>query len=339
MSPSSNTTSDHQKEGFGSYLVASGGQLGVQSMNVKRLFAITTCLVLAVAAGWTFMVLSYETDLGTKNTILVSNTGQNATAAVDDSLVALRFDTGAEDLAWSSLHLSIATSEVTYMCSFGSQSTQINSSSLVKASLSADGGTFTTEIDATDEESFTHLDLPGQKHADEQNSTIRFSKTDAFLADDVRWAFVEDVTFQALSDYNKSSLSNQTEDRLEWYTYDFAEHRVQPNDGVYVIEVDGMMFKMKFLSYYNQDDESRHPTLMIAALNGTQFPALQDPELVIPSPCLIVSEDGNTTVWGGNKSITLMENGVQICDGPCTIEIYVTFETIAVDVEGTRTID
>ena len=32
-------------------------------MNVKRLLAVTTCLVLAVAAGWTFLVVSYETDL------------------------------------------------------------------------------------------------------------------------------------------------------------------------------------------------------------------------------------------------------------------------------------
>jgi len=45
-------------------------------MNVKRLLAVTTCLVLAVAAGWTFLVVSYETNLGTDNTILVSDTGQ-----------------------------------------------------------------------------------------------------------------------------------------------------------------------------------------------------------------------------------------------------------------------
>jgi hypothetical protein len=34
-----------------------------------------------------------------------------------------------------------------------------------------------------------------------------------------------------------------------------------------------------------------------------------------------------------------MENGVQICDGPCTIEIQATFETIAVDVEGIRSLE
>ena len=127
------------------------------SMNVKRLLAVTTCLVLAVAAGWTFLVVSYETDLGTDNTILVSNTGQNATVADDDSLVVLSFESGAEDLAWSSLQLSIATSEETYTCSFGSQSTQVDDSAPVKTSLGADGATFTVEIDATDEESFTHL--------------------------------------------------------------------------------------------------------------------------------------------------------------------------------------
>ena len=90
-------------------------------MNVKRPLAVTTCLLLAVAAGWTFLVVSYETDLGTDNTILVSNTGQNATVADDDSLVVLSFESGAEDLAWSSLLLSIATPDETYTCSFGSQ--------------------------------------------------------------------------------------------------------------------------------------------------------------------------------------------------------------------------
>ena len=308
-------------------------------MNVKRLLAVTTCLVLAVAAGWTFLVVSYETDLGTDNTILVDNTGQTPTVANDDSLVVLSFESGAEDLAWSSLQLSIATTEQTYTCSFGIQSTQVDDTALVKASLGADGATFTTQIDATDEESFTHLDLPRQKHSDEQNSTIRFSKTDAFLADNVRWAFVEGASFQDLVEYNSTSLSNQTEDRLEWYTYDLAEHRVQPNDGVYVIEVDDMMFKIQFLSYYNQDDESRHPTLVIAALGETQFPALQDPELVVPSPCLIVAQDGNTTVWASNTSITLMENGVQICDGPCTIEIQAKFETIEIEVKGVRILE
>ena len=136
-------------------------------MNVKRLLAVTTCLVLAVAAGWTFLVVSYETDLGTDNTILVSNTGQNATVADDDSLVVLSFESGAEDLAWSSLQLSIATPDETYTCSFGSQSTQIDDSAPVKTSLGADGATFTAEIDATDEESFTHLDLPSQRQSDD----------------------------------------------------------------------------------------------------------------------------------------------------------------------------
>ena len=126
---------------------------------------------------------------------------------------------------------------------------------------------------------------------------------------------------------------------MEWYTYDFAEHRVQPNDGFYVIETEGMMFKMQFLSYYNQADEGRHPTLLVAALNGTIFPALSDKNLVQPSPCLIQTNSDADGVWAANASITLVENGVQICDGPCALKLEASFETFPIKVEGAESIE
>jgi len=303
-------------------------------MNVKRAAAIATCVVVALAAGWTFLVINYESDLGTNNTIMVSDAGQNASASTDDPLVVLRFDEGAENLSWASMQMSLLTENGSYTCSFGSQSTEGGAPTKVKASLGADGATFTTIIDATDETTFTHLDLPGQKESDEGNFTLRFSKTDAFFADGVRWALVEETDFQGLTQYPSEDLSNQTEERLEWYTYDLAEHRVQPNDGFYIIEQGGMMYKMQFLSYYNQADESRHPTIVIAALNGTTFPALSDGDLVEPSPCLIVVEGNNTSVWASNATVTLVEHGVQICDSPCAVQVLAKYETIGINITG-----
>ena len=307
-------------------------------MNTKRALAIATCCVVALASAWTFLVVNYESDLGTKNTIVVSDAEANVSASCNDPLVVLGFSGDAEDLQWSSVHLQLITDTDSHTCSFGSHSSHTGPASKVQASLGADGMTFTTVIDASNESTFTHLDVPSQKATDEHNSTLRFSKTDVFLADDTRWAFVEAADFQDVTEYNATTLSNQTEERLDWYTYNIAEHRIQPNDGVYVIEQKGMMYKMQFLSYYNQEDESRHPTLLIAALNGSMFPALSDSNLVERSPCVILVGDGNTSIWASNATITLVENGVEICSAPCAIEVRAVYQTLAVEVKGVQTI-
>ena len=308
-------------------------------MSLKRWLAVTSCLLVAVAAGWTFLVVNYESDLGTANVILVADASENASMATDDALVVLSFSEAEEDLSWSSLQIELVAEDNRFTCSFGTQSAASTNATKVTANLGADGSTFTTVVDATDETSFTHLDIPGQTATDEANYTIRMAKTDAFLADGTRWSFVEGIAFEDLNSFNSSDLSNDTEDRLEWYTYDFAEHRVQPNDGFYVIETDGMMFKMQFLSYYNQADEGRHPTLLIAALNGTTFPALSDENLVQPSPCLIQTTGNAAGVWAANASITLVENGVQICDGPCDLKLEASFETFPIQIEGAESIE
>lgn len=307
-------------------------------MNTKRALTIATCFVMALACAWAFLVVNYESDLGTKNIIVVSDAEATVSVSSNDPLVVLGFSGDAEDLQWSSVQLLLVTDNQSHTCSFGSQSTHGGPASKVQASLGADGMTFTTVIDATNESTFTHFDVPSQKATDEHNSTLRFSKTDVFLSNDTRWAFVESADFQDVTEYNATTLSNQTEERLEWYTYNIAEHRIEPNDGVYVIEQKGMMYKMRFLSYYNQEDESRHPTLLVAALNGSTFPALSDSDLVKPSPCIILVEDGNTSIWASNATITLVENGVQICAASCAIEVRAVYQTFAVEVKGIQTI-
>ena len=100
---------------------------------------------------------------------------------------------------------------------------------------------------------------------------------------------------------------------------------------------DDVIYKLQFLSYYNEDDESRFPTMLISALNKTEYPALNDPNLVIPSPCLIESDDDTFSYWNATESITLIENGVDICSSTCSFEITILFETIGVTVENYET--
>jgi hypothetical protein len=117
-------------------------------------------------------------------------------------------------------------------------------------------------------------------------------------------------------------------------TFQFIE--LTPNDGVYVLEKNDMWFKINFLSYYNSDDESRFPAMQIAALNGSDFPALSNSDLVVPSPCIIYTEDSDFDYWNANETIILAENGINLCSQSCEINVKIKFETTPVDVSRTE---
>ena len=160
---------------------------------------------------------------------------------------------------------------------------------------------------------------------------MRFSKTDIFLSEGVQWAFVEGKNLGEITSAN-ASWSNDTDDSLDWYTYDMAVHRVNPNEGTYLLLEDGIIYKLEILSYYNEDDESRFPTMLVSALNKTEYPALSDPNLIIPSPCLIEPNDDTFSHWNSTETVTLLENGIDICSGECTFEVNILFETAKVKI-------
>ncbi|MGB0201872.1 MAG: hypothetical protein ACPGSV_01325 [Candidatus Poseidoniaceae archaeon] len=300
-------------------------------MNWKKLAAAAAVTVVVAAAVWTYLVTTYESDLGTSNVILVDSENSVSDNREDNSLVKLSFDEDAEDLSWSSLEINLIIDETSYGCSFGAQSNSKGMDGKVTPKLSADGFTFTTEIDATDSESYTHFNLPGQLESNSTDYWMKFSTTDIYLSDGISWTFIEGAE---LSDINEvpEGLSNETSERLEWYTYDMSVHRVNPNDGVYVFAKDDLAFKVNFLTYYNEQDENRYPTMQIAAIGESNFPALNDPDLVVPSPCKIVSDDMDKDHWNSNETIQLFENQINLCNGPCSIEILVYYETIEVEI-------
>jgi hypothetical protein len=305
-------------------------------MNRKRLTTIVVCvsmiILLVVGAVWTYLVTSYESDLGTSNTVVVSSSESPVDGSDDNLLLELSFADDAEDLLWSSLEIELEIEGSTHTCSFGVQSKSNQSDSLVSTNLGSDGLTFTAEIDATDEEAFTYFEIGEQIESDASNYWMRFSSTDIFLGENVSWIFLEDASFVEIVENPTSELSNDTESSLDWYTYDLSVHRVDPNEGVYVLQKDDMWFKVSFLTYYNSDDDSRYPTMQVAALNGTDFPALSNPDLVIPSTCMIFTEDLDMDYWNANETITLAENGFNLCSQSCTIKINIEYETTLVEV-------
>ena len=303
------------------------------TLNWKRLAATVAILLVAVAAIWTYMVKTYESELGTSNVILVEESGTILDANSNNELLRLSFDEDADDLLWSSLEITLVIDGESNSCSFGSQSNSDQTTGKVSPKLGADGLTFTTIIDSTDDEEYTYFDLSQQEEVDEENHWMRFSSTDIYLSEGITWAFIEGEDFGDIFEVPEIEMDEDTDERLEWYTYDMSVYRVNPNDGVYILEENDSWYKVKFLTYYNEDDESRHPTMQIAALNGTVFPALSNPEIVVPSPCKIITEDPDLKYWDADESITLIENGIDLCDKSCAIEIEVKFETISVEIE------
>ena len=272
---------------------------------------------------------SYVPDRGTSNVIGFEINSTNRDSQSNNELITLSIIEGEDDLEWSSLELSLSVDGENFPCSFGIHS-QSNSEGLVIAKLGADGATFTTEIDATDTNSFTHFDLPNQMLGNETNYWLKFSSTDIFLGDKISWTFLEGFDFSEVLEKPDEELSNNTGERLEWYTYDISVHRVNPNDGVYIFSMEEEFFKVKFLTYYNINDTSRYPTMLISALNGTTNPALSNSEIIVESPCVISTEYSNTTHWNYTETISLMENGINLCNLNCEIKLEVRFEGLEV---------
>ena len=295
---------------------------------------VATALVATIVlAAWTYLVVSYDSPLGTDNVVVIDRSPtSNGTS---DILATLSFEDGAEDLDWASMLIEIQVAEQAYTCSFGSQSVDVDEDVKVNSRLSSDGVTFSTTIDATSEDSFAYFSVPMQGEGNESNHTVRASKTDVFFSEGIEWMYLSDISFRDVDSVNKSKLSNSTTDRLEWYSYDLAAHRITPNGGTYVLLQDDMFYKMQFMSYYNENDESRHISVLTSALVPEEHPALLDPNLVVPSPCLIETS-GDTVQWNATQSITLREQNTQICNENCSLNINITYEMIAVKTENTE---
>jgi len=295
---------------------------------------VATALVATIVLGaWTYLVVSYDSPLGTNNVVSIERSPTSNGSS--DALATLSFQEGAEDLDWASMMIEVVVDEQSYTCSFGNQSVEVDEDAKVESRLSSDGVTFSTTIDATSEDAFTHVSIPMQGEGNESNYTIRASKTDIFFSEGIRWIYLPGSDFRDVNTANESEMSNSTSDRLEWYTYDLAAHRITPNDGTYILSQDGMLYKMQFLSYYNENDESRYISMLTSALIPDEHPALLDTDLVVPSPCLIETT-GDSVQWNASEAITLHEQDTDICRDRCNLTINITYEMVAVKTENTE---
>jgi len=296
----------------------------------KRAAATLTVALFIGGLLWWSMVQGYTSELGTDNVVevLIEDSSSNGS---EDMLATASFQgDAAEPLLWSSIEMALVVNGISYPCGFGQQSLPSATDAPIRPTLGADGQTFTTMVDATNEEAFTFLSLPTQREGNESDHSLRFSSTDVFVGEGHGWAYLEDMAFNDLRSTENITFSTDTEERLEWYTYDLSVHRVTPVPGVFVFEIDGAHYKVKFVSYYNNDDERRYPTMLIASVNGSTFPALEDPELVSPAPCLLRAGDNDLTHWNASEVVGLREQGVNIRGDDEPLTLVMAYEGVDV---------
>ena len=276
---------------------------------------------------WAWVIVSYETDYTTNNTFVGSDVEHEVSDSSADSLVSVSIESGTETLGWDQLSVSLVVGETQYPCSLTGISTVQQNGSKVNTRLTADGTTFAIEVDATSEDSFVGLDFSTMKEVDVSNHSMKFSKTDIFLGNDSVAMIVTNQSFSELKSIPNGTFNLDDSERLDWYDYDFTVHRINPKEQVYVVQQAEITYKLQFISYYNDADESRHIQMLVAWLNGSQLPAFDDPTLIAESPCIIEGADDS---WSPNQSITIIENGIDICNRACSVEISIQYQGVNV---------
>ena len=306
-------------------------------MNLKQIGIGIVGVILVIGGIWGFMISSYEEDVGTNNIFVAKDSSTNITTERNNSLFELSFSKAEENLEWSKLSISIQNATETMDCSKGNFTSKDIGNAKVSPKLSSDGFTFNVMVDATSEEEFTHVNLNQLLETDEPNYDIRFSKTDIYLSENVTGTIVKDKQFEELMDIPDQEFTETSEERLDWYDYKISTHRIEVEDNIYVIKIDEKYYKIKFTSYYNENDEARYVSFMIGVLGNTEFEALSNPDLVSPAKCTIIELDENPEVWKTNEKIAIFENDFDICKSICTIKITLTYEGISV--EGTKELE
>lgn len=305
-------------------------------MNAKSIGFSIVGVLLIVIAFWILAITSYEEELGTENTFVAYDLNNNLTSEKNEPLIELAFSEAEEGLEWSKISVSIDNGTEKMDCSKSGYTSNNIEEEKVVTRLNSDGVTFSVVIDATSEENFTYVDLDNLEESDDSDFDLRFSKTDIYLSENIVGTIVEDVEFEELVEVPDQNFTENSDERLDWYDYNLVAHRVEVENKIYVINIEDRFYKIRFISYYNEDDEERYVSFLIGALNGTEFPALSNPNLVLPAKCIIV-EGVENNFWEREEAIMIYENDFDICSAPCTIKITITYE--GVSVRGTQEIE
>ncbi|MCH1511510.1 MAG: HmuY family protein [Candidatus Thalassarchaeaceae archaeon] len=297
------------------------------SINFRNTAASLVVVLIVGGLLWTWVVVSYDPELTTVNTFEANDTESSVSNSSDDALVSIEITSGEDVLGWDQLGISLEVDGNQYPCSLTGLSSVEQNGSKVATSLSADGSTFAIKVDATSESTFAELDLSTMKERANGSYSLKFSKNDIFLGSNATAMVVTNQSFSQIVSAPNGAYSLDDSERLDWYDYDFSVHRIDPKEQVYVIQEGNITYKLQFISYYNEDDESRHIQLIVGWLSGPSLPAFEDPNLIAQSPCII---EGAGSSWSLNQIVVIHENGIDICKQACTVKIQIQYQGVNV---------
>ncbi len=295
-------------------------------MNYKHIGLGIASLLFVIGGIWAFTISSYEEYTGTSNIFVANDSSENITDNRNNSLFEVSFSKADEDLEWSKIGIVIDNGTERMGCSKGNFTANDIGKAKVYPKLGSDGVTFTVTVDATSEDEFTHLDLGNLTETNEGDFDMKFSKTDIYLSTNVTGTIVEDTEFEELIVVPDSEFTETSEERLDWYDYKITTHRIEVEDKIYVIKIEDEYYKIKFISYYNEEDEPRYVSFLIGALDNSVFPALSNPDLVSPAKCTIAETTEISDFWEKDEIIVIYENNFNICTTSCNIKITITYE-------------
>ncbi len=309
------------------------GSSGSRKLKVSKVLTLIVTALVAVAAVWSWMIVSYEQMPTTQNRIAISDAESILSDSTNDSLIKLEFESGNDVLGWDQTSISLKLGEDVFPCSVTGQTTAEQNDTKIRTQLNADGSTFSMEVDANDEEEFVKLDLSMMQETDNDEFDLRFSKTDIYLGANSKFLLIEDSTFDEINEVPNGTFTSNDE-RLDWYDYDLSIHRVVPKNQVYLIDNGNITFKIQFNSYYSDSDEPRYIQIVASRLAGESLPALTNPDLIAISPCIIANAGDK---WSPGQVIVIEENGVDICNQICNLVVDVNFQ--GVKVKGERQVE
>ena len=267
------------------------------------------------------MVASYVPELTTDNEIELTDHNENVSNLSSDLLFNASFSAGEDNLEWSKITMSILSSDTRLDCTKSGFTSGIIHDGDVQSRLNADGNSFTVEVDA-DSDDFIMINFEDMQQTNDSDFDLKFSKTDIFLGPN-NTGIALNENFQDVNSIPTLVFDESADERLEWYDYDLSIHRVIPKEITYVVNDSSIHYKIQFLSYYNSKDESRHVSFIISTINNSNFPATNNDNLIKIAPCLISSS--NESFWQNNETISVSENGIDICNDNCTIKVEIRY--------------
>lgn len=287
----------------------------------KKIILTTIITILLVSGAWYFLITSYTPEPTTENEIDLADAQNELTELGNDVLFQASFSYGQDNLEWSKVSMTLIIGDEGFDCTKSGLTSEQSYDSPVLSKLNADGGSFTIEVNA-DTENFISLNFEDMQQTNDSNYDIKFSKTDIFLGENVTGVALSEG-FENVDSVPNIEFDETSETRLEWYDYDLSVHRVIPKSLTYVVNDSNVFYKLQFLSYYNSEDESRYISFIISNIGDGEFPATNNENLIKTAPCLISST--NETVWQHNETISVGENGIDMCNNSCSISVEIRY--------------